>query len=138
MTEFNYNQTIEYIDGTRDLNFEAARKWARENGATFEEDIDARVTVGGVLKRYFIIGSEPEKPAPIEPPPVPEPTQEEKEITARNERNLRLTFTDWTQLPDAPLTAEQKAAYAVYRQALRDVPEQAGFPEAIEWPEEPQ
>ena len=138
MPEFNYNQTIEYIDGTRDLNFEAARKWARENGATFEEDIDARVTVGGVLKRYFIIGSEPEKPAPIEPPPVPEPTQEEKEITARNERNLRLTFTDWTQLPDAPLTAEQKAAYAVYRQALRDVPEQAGFPEAIEWPEEPQ
>ena len=30
MTDFNYNQTIEYIDGTRDLNFEAARRWARE------------------------------------------------------------------------------------------------------------
>lgn len=137
MTEFNYNQIIEYIDGTRDLNFEAARKWAQSNGTTFEEDIDARVTVGGVLKRYFVIGSEPEKPAPIEPPPVPEPTQEEKEQAVRNERNLRLNFTDWTQLPDAPLTAEQKAAYAVYRQALRDVPEQAGFPDAIEWPEEP-
>ena len=137
MTEFNYNQTIEYTDGTRDLNFEAARRWAQSNGATFEEDIEARVTVGGVLKRYFVIGSEPEKPAPIEPPPVPEPTQEEKEQAGRNERNLRLRFTDWTQLPDAPLTAEQKAAYAVYRQALRDVPEQAGFPEAIEWPEEP-
>ena len=137
MADFKYNQTIEYTDGTRDLNFEAARKWARENGTTFEEDIDARVTIGGVLKRYFVIGSEPEKPAPIEPPPAPEPTQEEKEQTGRNERNLRLTFTDWTQLPDAPLTAEQKAAYAVYRQALRDVPEQAGFPEAIEWPEEP-
>ena len=137
MTEFNYNKTIEYTEGTRDLNFEAARKWAQSNGATFEEDIDARVTAGGVLKRYFVIGSEPEKPAPIEPPPVPEPTQEEKEQAARNERNLRLTFTDWTQLPDAPLTAEQKAAYAVYRQALRDVPEQAGFPDAIEWPEEP-
>lgn len=138
MTEFNYNQTIEYIDGTRDLNFEAARKWAQSNGTTFEEDIDARVTVSGVLKRYFVIGSEPEKPAPIEPPPVPEPTQEEKEITARNERNQKLTFCDWTQLPDAPLTAEMKAAYAVYRQALRDVPAQAGFPDAIEWPEEPQ
>lgn len=138
MTEFNYNQTIEYIDGTRVLNFEAARKWAQSNGTTFEEDIDARVTVSGVLKRYFVIGSEPEKPAPIEPPPVPEPTQEEKEITARNERNQKLTFCDWTQLPDAPLTAEMKAAYAVYRQALRDVPAQAGFPDAIEWPEEPQ
>lgn len=138
MTEFNYNQTIEYTDGTRDLNFEAARRWAQENGTTFEEDIEARVTVEGVLKRYFVIGSEPEKPAPIEPPPLTEPTQEEKEQAIRNERNLRLAYTDWTQLPDAPLTAEQKAAYAEYRQALRDVPEQAGFPDAIEWPEEPQ
>lgn len=135
---YSYNQTIEYTDGTRDLNFEAARKWAQEHVTTFEEDIEARVTVGGVLKRYFVIGSEPEKTAPIEPPPVPEPTQEEKEQAIRNERNLRLTFTDWTQLPDAPLTAEQKAAYAKYRQALRDVPAQSGFPDAIEWPEEPQ
>lgn len=134
MTEFNYNQTIEYTDGTRDLNFEAARKWARENGTTFEEDITARVNVDGVLKRYFVIGSEPEKPAPIEPPPVPEPTQEEKEQAVRNERNLRLAYTDWTQLPDAPLTAEQKAAYAEYRQALRDVPAQDGFPENVAWP----
>lgn len=66
MTEFNYNQTIEYTDGTRDLNFEAAREWALKNCTTFEENIDARVTVDGVLKRYFVIGAEPEKPAPIE------------------------------------------------------------------------
>ena len=66
-----------------------------------------------------------------------EKTQEEKEQAIRNERNLRLAYTDWTQLPDAPLKAEQKAAYAEYRQALRDIPEQAGFPDAIEWPEEP-
>ena len=126
---YSFNQIIEYIDGTRDLNFEAARKWAQSNGTTFEEDINARVTVDGVLKRYFVIGSEPEKP---------EPMQEEKEQAIRNERNLRLAYTDWTQLPDAPLKAEQKAAYAKYRQALRDVPAQEGFPDAIEWPEEPQ
>lgn len=134
MENFNYNQTIEYIDGTRDLNFEAARRWAQSNGTTFEEDIDARVTVSGVLKRYFVIGLEPEKPAPIEPPPVPEPTQEEKEQAVRNERNLRLAYTDWTQLPDAPLTEEQKAAYAEYRQALRDVPAQEEFPKNVTWP----
>lgn len=134
MADFKYNQTIEYTDGTRDLNFEAARRWAQSNGTTFEEDIDARVTVSGVLKRYFVIGSEPEKPAPIEPTPVPEPTQEGKEQAVRNERNLRLAYTDWTQLPDAPLTAEQKAAYAEYRQALRDVPAQDGFPENVDWP----
>ena len=74
---------------------------------------------------------------PTEKEEQQEKTPEEKEQAARNERNLKLTFTDWTQLPDAPLTAEQKAAYATYRQALRDIPEQAGFPDAIEWPEEP-
>lgn len=148
MTEFNYNQTIEYIDGTRDLNFEAARRWARENGTTFEEDINKRepyeleheeiymnpetgatetkVVKSPSIKRFFIIGDEP-KPIVIEPTPIPEPTEEEKEQAIRNERNLRLAFTDWTQLPDAPLTAEQKAAYAEYRKYLRDYPETEGW-----------
>lgn len=49
-------------------------------------------------------------------------------------RNHLLANSDWTQLPDVPLTAEQKAAWATYRQALRDVPAQAGFPENINWP----
>lgn len=34
---FYYGQIIEYVDGTRDLNFEAARKWAEENNAHFLE-----------------------------------------------------------------------------------------------------
>jgi hypothetical protein len=55
----------------------------------------------------------------------------------RAERDARLTACDWTQLPDSPLTAAVKAAWATYRQALRDVPEQAGFPSAVEWPVEP-
>lgn len=53
---------------------------------------------------------------------------------ARAKRDRLLSATDWTQIPDAPLTTEQSAAYAAYRQALRDVPQQAGFPRAIEWP----
>lgn len=59
MTEFNFNQTIEYEDSTRDLNFEAARRWAAEHGATFLEDVSARKTVNGRLMRYFVIGEEP-------------------------------------------------------------------------------
>lgn len=125
MTDFTYNQTIEYIDGMRDLNFEAARKWAQENGTTFKEDTTARVNVDGVLKRYFIIGPEPE---------LPEQTSEEKAAITRATRNRLLANCDWTQLADAPLTEEQKAAYAEYRQALRDVPEQDGFPDNVVWP----
>lgn len=37
MSEFYYGQTIEYVDGTRDLHFEAARTWAEENNAYFLE-----------------------------------------------------------------------------------------------------
>jgi len=56
---------------------------------------------------------------------------------ARLERNTRISATDWTQLPDAPLTDAERAAWAAYRQALRDVPDQDGFPGAIAWPVEP-
>ncbi len=65
---------------------------------------------------------------------VPEPTEEQQEMQIRAQRNLLLTQCDWTQLPDAPLTTEQKQEWAEYRQALRDVPEQAGFPENVAWP----
>jgi hypothetical protein len=51
-------------------------------------------------------------------------------------RNALLRCSDWTQLPDSPLTAEQKAAWGSYRQALRDLPAQAGFPE-VSWPTPP-
>ena len=36
-------------------------------------------------------------------------------------RNGKLEASDWTQMPDAPLTDAQKNEWAVYRQALRDV-----------------
>lgn len=55
----------------------------------------------------------------------------------RAARNQTLTRCDWTQLPDAPLTAEQKAAWAAYRQQLRDISAQPGFPWDVQWPEMP-
>jgi hypothetical protein len=51
----------------------------------------------------------------------------------RNERNRLLADSDWTQLPDAPVDA---AAWATYRQDLRDVTDQAD-PFAILWPVSP-
>lgn len=63
---------------------------------------------------------------------------EAKATLVRAERAARLTACDWTQLPDAPLTTEQRSAWAAYRQALRNVPEQAGFPQVVEWPAKPE
>jgi hypothetical protein len=52
-------------------------------------------------------------------------------------RNAKLAESDWTQLPDAPLTEAQREAWQVYRQALRDLPEQPGWPDAMDWPTPP-
>ena len=52
----------------------------------------------------------------------------------RADRDKRLTDSDWTQVADAPV---DKAAWATYRQGLRDVPAQAGFPWDITWPVKP-
>lgn len=55
---------------------------------------------------------------------------------ARTERNTRLADTDWTQGRDVPEATAAK--WTLYRQALRDVPDQAGFPFYVEWPEKPE
>lgn len=52
----------------------------------------------------------------------------------RAERNQLLTASDWTQISDS--TAD-KAAWATYRQALRDITTQEGFPTTIVWPDKP-
>lgn len=60
-----------------------------------------------------------------------------KAAEVRAERNQKLKDSDWTQLADATLSPETIEAWAAYRQALRDVPSQAGFPMEVVWPTQP-
>jgi len=53
--------------------------------------------------------------------------------SVRTQRDDKLKATDWTALSDVTMTAEM----TTYRQALRDVPAQAGFPSTITWPTSP-
>jgi hypothetical protein len=57
-----------------------------------------------------------------------------KASEVRAERNIKLSETDWTQIADA--TAD-KAAWATYRQALRNISTQAEFPNNVTWPTQP-
>jgi hypothetical protein len=59
---------------------------------------------------------------------------EDQASLVRLARNRKLADCDWTQLADS--TAD-KPAWAVYRQALRDITAQAGFPWNVTWPVEP-
>lgn len=53
----------------------------------------------------------------------------------REIRDRLLSKSDWTQIADAPV---DKTAWAEYRQKLRDVPQQSGFPAEVDWPVKPQ
>ena len=84
--------------------------------------------------QWYLKGYAPEKPT------------EQKAAEARAERDRRIDAIRWrieryqTQAAaglETTDTAEHYKAILLYVQALRDVPEQAGFPDAIEWPEEP-
>lgn len=56
-------------------------------------------------------------------------------IRVRQQRDQLLAATDWTQAADVPQAIKDK--YAAYRQALRDIPQQEGFPDNVVWPVEP-
>lgn len=64
---------------------------------------------------------------------VPPPSNDQLAKQARLKRSSLLAQSDWTQLSDV----KADPAWQVYRQALRDVTKQEGFPNSIVWPEEP-
>lgn len=67
--------------------------------------------------------------------PYPAPSIEELATRAIIKRNELLFNSDWTQLPDSPLTEQKKLLWAEYRQNLRDITKQPEFPTNIIWPE---
>jgi len=54
--------------------------------------------------------------------PIDDPTAGDYTVVMRYQRDRLLAASDWTQMPDSPLTDEQSQAWAEYRQALRDAP----------------
>jgi hypothetical protein len=59
---------------------------------------------------------------------------EQAQANVRSLRDQKLVACDWTQIADAPV---DQTAWAVYRQALRDIPAQAEFPYSVTWPTSP-
>ena len=67
--------------------------------------------------------------------PDPEPEPVAPEVSVRAERDGLLLTSDWTQVYDSTV---DKSLWATYRQLLRDVPSQEGFPNTITWPVKPE
>ena len=90
------------------------------------------------IERFgFTLEDFPDAPVPEKPNYNPDERQVEQEADeARTQRDALLAESDWTVLPDAPVADEQD--WKDYRQALRDVPQQTGFPTDINWPTKPE
>ena len=56
---------------------------------------------------------------------------------ARAKRDKMLESCDYLMALDYPISADAREQWRAYRQALRDIPQQEGFPDNIEWPQKP-
>lgn len=68
--------------------------------------------------------------------PLP-PTSAQLSTSARLKRDKLIASTDYLVMPDYPISVDLLARVKAYRQALRDITEQAGFPSDIDWPVNP-
>lgn len=59
------------------------------------------------------------------------------EEIVKEQAKAALAESDWTMLPDVPLTVEQKSIWLAYRKGLREIHLQPGFPSDISWPAKP-
>lgn len=97
-----------------------AAVWCNTRGKAYIKEIEPK---GGV-RRFQIVKTS-------------EPTDEELAIKVRAERNMKITETDYYMMADYPSNPQNLEELKVYRQALRDLPKQEGFPRDVRWPDVP-
>lgn len=102
-----------------------------ETDVALQSRADEKVIVGQAndLTHYIDNGVIIERPQATKAQTDLESTEQIREI-----RNMLLLNSDWTQLPDSPLSEEKKQLWKQYRQALRDMPASS---DTI-WPERPE
>jgi len=66
-----------------------------------------------------------------------EPAQSSEAELAWEKAKQLLRDSDWSMLPDVPMTTGDKALWIEYRRALREIRLQAGFPSGVQWPARP-
>lgn len=90
-------------------------------------EVDPKLTKGKWVQTWLVTNRTAEEIAQIEA---------DQWASVRSERNAKLASSDWTQLPDAPLSNIEMQSWASYRQELRDITTQTD-PFNIVWPVEP-
>lgn len=89
---------------------------------------------------YYIIWNSPDIPQPSDKEVEAELArllEEEPKKEIRELRDKKLLETDWVVIQSQERNTEISKEWKLYRQALRDIPSQSGFPSDVEWPTKP-
>ena len=98
-----------------------AAVWANETGGVHIEEISPDASG---QSRWQIVKNE-------------QPSEADLSEAVRRKRDVLLSQTDFLVMPDYPIGPTDLEAVKTYRQALRNVPQQAGFPIEVQWPDLP-
>ena len=120
MIRYKYNQ-VEYP------NLTAVRQavWDNEHKVYGDLTTSDQFAEAGIVVEFIDV-------------PDPEVPQEIVAERVRESRDRMLSDTDFYLISDYPIDEQDLAEIKQYRQALRDIPSQPGFPTNVEWPTEPQ
>lgn len=97
-----------------------AAVWCNAGSESYIKEIEPN----GSVRRFQIVKA-------------PEPTVEELSAQALTERDRKIAKTDYYMMSDYPSNPQNLEELKVYRQALRDLPKQEGFPRDVRWPDVP-
>ena len=123
-TSFPQQLTVELLDGfDADVIMEGPQASPTRYQTSFRDGVEE--VNGKWFTKYSVAEMDDEAKAALDA---------KQANSVRDDRNKRLSSSDWTQVSDAPV---DKEVWAAYRQALRDIPSQEGFPWEINWPVEP-
>ena len=104
-----------------------------------EEFVESqKVMLKNLAKSVWSIPTEGDEEPVATDPEYPEVISIKADIV-RNQRNVLLMESDWTQAADSPLSDDDKAAWATYRTSLRNLSDHANWPELLpeDWPTKP-
>jgi len=135
-------QVVVYVEGLAPYAVDLP---INEDGSTLEGDDLEQYLRGFYPSQYFdrkeklkngIKNAESVR-AKVRPLPPTELSDEQLANEARLQRSILLAQSDWTQLSDVQFSSVLADAWRSYRQALRDITLQTGFPKEIQWPLDP-
>lgn len=119
----------ETLEVTLKYNTNGGAKWA-------EGDLECTVPFD-VLADHAVRDPETGTVTLVEDPLKVQAKLDQAWTALRSKRNQLLRDSDFTQMPDSPLSQERKDAWAAYRQELRDLPDEVTDPLVVSWPLDP-